>query len=267
MKLQLSSFIFGKSFISLALLASFSTNSVAADELDQARAIERSSNTASQISQKKIDGDAESVFELKAEIERMEEQVSNLTLYRDHLQKLVTSQDQEVISLESQIEGIAQTRQGVVPLMYHMLGALEHIVLSDIPVREEARDKRLTDLGNLMARADVSDAEKYRRILEAYQIEMDYGTKLGAYKATIKVSSGETRQVEVLHLGRVVLVARSLDAKTHWRWSKPDYAWLNVSADQGLAINQAFAMAEKQQAPAMVSLPLALEIDKAWEVK
>jgi hypothetical protein len=57
-----------------------------------------------------------------------------------------------------------------------------------------------------MGRADVAEAEKYRRILEAYQIEIDYGTNLGACPAEIELNDGIS-QVEQLYFGRVSLVS------------------------------------------------------------
>ncbi len=75
--------------------------------------------------------------------------------------------------------------------MYHMLEGLKRIVASDKPIRKAQREERIAKLDDLMTRADVADAEKFRRILEAYQIEMDYGTKLGIYQGKIKLDANE----------------------------------------------------------------------------
>ncbi|MCV5804624.1 DUF3450 domain-containing protein, partial [Escherichia coli] len=68
----------------------------------------------------------------------------------------------------------------------------------------------------MMTRADVADAEKFRRILEAYQIEMDYGTKLGVYQGKINLGDNEAVEADILYLGRLSLVARSLSGETFW---------------------------------------------------
>jgi hypothetical protein len=39
----------------------------------------------------------------------------------------------------------------------------------------------------MMTRADVTNAEKFRRIMEAYQIENDYGNTIEAYRANIEL--------------------------------------------------------------------------------
>ena len=43
-----------------------------------------------------------------------------------------------------------------------------------------------------MTRADVTISEKYRRIVEAYQVEMDYGRTIEAYEGKL-ASTAATR--------------------------------------------------------------------------
>lgn len=210
-----------------------------------------------QKAQANVDANVEASFTLQSEIEQLETQIENLTLYRNHLRKLVTSQNTELDSLEQQLKDIEDTRQGIVPLMYRMIDGLESVLTSDVPLRHEARQKRLDDIKLLMGRADVAEAEKYRRILEAYQIEIDYGTKLGAYPAEIELNDG-VRQVEQLYFGRVSLVSRSLDNQKYWVWRQQNKTWEELPKEKGIEINKAFAMAAKQQAPSVVTLPLSI---------
>jgi peptidoglycan hydrolase CwlO-like protein len=82
-----------------------------ATTLDNARSIENKSNTASAVSQIQIDKSSEATLAYKAEIEQLQEEVKNLTVYRDHLTGLVNSQQQEMGNLNNQIETIKETRQ------------------------------------------------------------------------------------------------------------------------------------------------------------
>ncbi|MBD1555732.1 DUF3450 domain-containing protein [Vibrio sp. S9_S30] len=242
----------------VAILATVNMpNALYADDLDAARAIEKKTNEVIQKAQLDIDANVEASFTLQSEIEQLESQIDNLTLYRDHLTQLVSSQNSELISLEQQLNDIEDTRQGIVPLMYRMIDGLDSIISQDIPLRKVTRQKRLDDIKLLMGRADVAEAEKYRRILEAYQIEIDYGTKLGAYSAEIQFA-GNSRQVEQLYFGRVSLVARSLDHQQFWVWRQESKTWNELSKNKGGEINKAFAMAAKQQAPSIVTLPLSI---------
>ncbi len=245
---------------SIALLISSVWIPVHAENLNDAQAVQTKTNQASAVSQTRIDTSAEKALTLAAEIEQLQEEVSNLKIYRDHLKSLVDSQNREVDNLNEQIEQVAQTRQGVVPLMYHMLDGLKSIVANDKPIRKAQREERLAKLDSMMTRADVADAEKFRRILEAYQIEMDYGARLGVYQGKIEVSENEQIKADVLYLGRVSLIARSLSGETFWSWSQQDKAWLPLGSQQKTELDKAFAMANKQIAPSMLTLPVSLTV-------
>lgn len=244
---------------SLALSLVIASTSSMAVGLDAAQSIQSKTNAASASSQKRIDASAEKTLTLKAEIEQLQEEVNNLQVYRQHLTSLVNSQQQEVISLERQIDEIKSTRQGIVPLMYQMIDGLKQITAEDVPIKLEQRNQRIAKLEKMMVRADVSDAEKYRRILEAYQIELDYGTKLGLYQGQLTID-GETRQADVLYLGRLSLVARSLNGKSFWAWDQNAKQWSEVDPSMKSELDKAFSMAAKQVAPSLITLPVSLQV-------
>ncbi|MBD1574987.1 DUF3450 domain-containing protein [Vibrio sp. S11_S32] len=243
---------------SLALAALATSLTVQADSLDAARSTQAHTNQVAKTAQIKIDKNSDQSFQLQAQVEQLQAQVDNLTIYQQHLTKLVASQEQEKIATQAQIEEIAKTRQGVVPLMYYMLDGYKSLIHQGTPVRMASREQRLADLELLMGRADISEAEKYRRILEAYQIEIDYGTKLGSYEGEITLANNDTRQVDLLYLGRVSLLARSKDTEHIWLWVQASKQWQAVDSSQRVEINKAYALASKQQAPSLLNLPLSL---------
>ena len=242
---------------SLAIVILSVTTNANASNLDNARSIENKTNTASAVSQDNIDKNADSVLTMKASIEQLQEEVKNLTIYHDHLARLVNNQAQEVTSIDQQIADIKQTRQGVVPLMYQMIDGLKTIVKNDKPIKQQARLVRVNKLETMMSQADISDAEKFRRILEAYQIEMDYGTKLATYQAKITLDGNKTIEVNVLHLGRIALVARSLNGNHYWSWNTAAKQWQIVDSSDGANIDKAFAIADNQVAPSLITLPVS----------
>lgn len=244
---------------SLALSLVIASTSSMAVGLDAAQSIQSKTNAASASSQKRIDASAEKALTLKAEIEQLQEEVNNLQVYRQHLTSLVNSQQQEVISLERQIDEIKSTRQGIVPLMYQMIDGLKQITAEDVPIKLEQRNQRIAKLEKMMVRADVSDAEKYRRILEAYQIELDYGTKLGLYQGQLSID-GESRQADVLYLGRLSLVARSLNGNSFWAWDQNAKQWSELDPSMKSELDKAFSMAAKQVAPSLITLPVSLQV-------
>lgn len=245
---------------SLALLMLSTISAAQASALNDARKVESAMNHASASSQQKIDKSAEAAFSMTAEIEQLQEEVANLRVYRDHMANLVASQAEEVKSLDDQIAGIKETRQGVVPLMYQMLAGLKETVANDKPIRQEQRLARIEKLEKMMVQADISDAEKYRRILEAYQIEMDYGTKMGIYQGQIALDNDQI-DADLLYLGRVSFVARSLDGTQFWAWNDNTAKWQPLANDYSKDINKAFAIAEKKAAPSLLTLPVSVNVE------
>lgn len=245
---------------SLALAISLVATSSMANSLDQAQSIQNKTNNASASSQKVIDKSSQATLLLQAEVERLQEEVKNLEIYHDHLAALVKSQDQEALSIEGQIDEIKLTRQGVVPLMYKMIDGLQEVIESDLPFKKNSRLRRVEKLKAMMTRADVSDAEKYRRILEAYQIEVDYGIKLSSYSSRVELSQDKVLEVDVLHLGRISLVARNLNGTQYWSWDQNSAQWQELDSSMKSELDKAYDIANKQASPSLITLPVSLTV-------
>ncbi len=232
------------------------TMRVEATALNRASQIEDNSYSEAVAAQAAVENSAALTMEYRADIEQLQQQNSNLQIYRDHLQKLTKNQSKERRSLAHQINQIQYTRQGIVPLMYAMLDGLAELVAVDRPIRTTQRLERIEGLRTMMQQADVSDEEKYRRILEAWQIEMDYGSRLGSYSASLFIDAKQ-REVEVFYLGRIALLARSFDGQRYWYWDTHDKNWHVAAPSQHSEFEQAYALAKRQITPSMLVLPIS----------
>ncbi|HFF4305945.1 TPA: DUF3450 family protein, partial [Vibrio cholerae O1] len=105
--------------------------------------------------------------------------------------------------------------------------------------------------------------EKYRRILEAYQIELDYGNKLGTYQAKITLPSAQEVEADVLYLGRLSLLARSLDGEQFWTWNSKQNAWQAITDANKSDLAAAYQLAQQQIAPTLLNLPVSLTAAEA----
>lgn len=233
---------------------------VYASDLGTAQAIQNKTNTASAQSQTRISHSADSTLSLRSDIEQLEEEVKNLDVYRKHLEALVKDQHSELSNIDQQISDIEQTRQGVVPLMYKMIDGLKQTVKNDKPIRIEQRNLRIEKLETMMTVANVSDAEKYRRILEAYQIELDYGIKLGVYQGKITLDDDKTIEANILYLGRISLIARNFNQDKYWAWDQKEKAWRLLDSSLNSDLNHAYVVANKEVAPSLLTLPVSLNI-------
>ncbi len=232
---------------------------VYASDLGTAQTIQNKTNTASAQSQTRISHSADSTLSLRSDIEQLEEEVKNLDVYRKHLEALVKDQHSELSNIDQQISDIEQTRQGVVPLMYKMIDGLKQTVKNDKPIRIEQRNLRIEKLETMMTVANVSDAEKYRRILEAYQIELDYGIKLGVYQGRITLDD-KTIEANILYLGRISLIARNFNQDKYWAWDQKEKSWALLDSSLHSDLNHAYAVANKEVAPSLLTLPISLNV-------
>jgi hypothetical protein len=138
--------------------------------------------------------------------------------------------------------------------MLGMIDAIENFVELDVPFLLEERTQRMENLHEVMVRADVTDAERYRRIIEAYQIENDFGRNIEAYQGELEVD-GKMRQVAFLRIGRVALLYQTLDESGTGVWDQRNQTWLDASEYRN-AVQLGLRMARKQTAPDMLRLPV-----------
>jgi hypothetical protein len=143
----------------------------------------------------------------------------------------------------------------VTPLMLRMIDALSAFVSLDVPFLEEERTERILELRKLMRKANVTESEKYRRIMEAYQIENEYGRTIEAYRSTLDRDDKEVT-VNFLRVGRIALVYQSLDESQAGVWNQHSRSWEPLDGSFRSAIRQGLRIARKQTAPDLIRLPL-----------
>lgn len=203
-------------------------------------------------SQEKVDGLSDQTDQMLAEYRNVIRQTDSLRIYNEQLDKLVLSQQEEMTSINSQLVNIETTQREIVPLMLKMIDVIAEFVALDIPFLPEERAFRIAALQALMERADVSLAEKYRRILEAYQVETEYGRTIEAYQGDL-VLNDETRTVDFLRIGRVSLYYLTLDGQEAGIW---DNGWQAIDDSYRQSIEKGLKVAKKQLPPDLLVLPV-----------
>jgi len=190
-----------------------------------------------------------------AEYRQITAEAESLKSYNDQLSVQVKSQGDELTQMNRQIDEIATTSREVLPMMNKMLATLEKFVALDVPFLPEERANRLVGLKDMMSRADVSISEKYRRIIEAYQIEIEFGRTLEAYQGKV-----DDRIVEFLRTGRIALMYQTLDGKETGYWDNGARAW-KVDRDYGADVQEALKVARKQAAPDFVAVAVPAPVE------
>jgi len=240
----------------ISSILGFTTTPTSADALSKTIQTEDAISSNAIKSQKKIDGLDDHTRKMLEKYRSATRQTKTLLTYNDHLKALLDSQETEKASFEQQLEQIETTQREIVPLIIDMQQSLEQFVQLDLPFLPEERQQRITRLKEMMTRADVTNAEKFRRIIEAYQIENDYGNTIEAYRANIELQ-GETSSVDFLRLGRVALYYQRLDGSETGFWNNKEKRWETLSADYRNSIRQGLRIARKEAAPDLLTLPVS----------
>jgi regulator of replication initiation timing len=247
-----------KSLIASAMvgaLALAGSNIAAADALTDLQKAEAQIFKQSAKSQAKINSIYEQTQDLLAEYRNTVDEADVLRGYNDHVQRMVDKQKENIVSLQKQIDGIDEIKQGVVPLMYKMIDSLEKFIELDVPMNIVNRKERVANLRAVMDDSNVSVSEQFRLVLEAYEIEAGYGTIFDAYQGEIDLG-GRSLTADFVHMGRVAFVAQSLDAKNSWLWNNETRSWEELGDEYLKPVTDAIRMARKQLPMNLTKLPV-----------
>jgi DNA repair exonuclease SbcCD ATPase subunit len=193
-----------------------------------------SMDDAARRSQANIDQTVDEARSLERQYSAIIKEIDGLEVYNALLQKQIDSQNQEMADLNRSIDQVSVIERQVTPLMLKMIEALDQFVELDVPFLLEERRQRVAFLKTLLERSEVTVAEKFRRLLEAYEIENDYGRTIESFKGSLTV-----------------------DAEIFGMWDNAKREWASLPAEYRNQIRAGIRMAHKQIAPNLLLLPIA----------
>ena len=219
-----------------------------------------------QASQGRVDTVVEETRDLLDQYNTVNKEIDGLKVYNALMDRQIQDQVDEMAKLAESIDQVTVIERQIMPLMLRMIKGLEDFVELDVPFLKDERTERVEKLRDLMERSDVSVAEKFRNVFEAFQVENDYGRTIESYEGALEIEGG-TREVDFLRIGRIALLYQTADGTFTGAWDKEaGEAGSFVELDSGTArtqVRQGLRMARKEIAPDLLLLP----IDTAEEVK
>ncbi|WP_017443579.1 DUF3450 domain-containing protein [Gayadomonas joobiniege] len=227
----------------------------AADSLEPAIEAGKKINQSAEKSQQKIDRISDDIQERLQQFKAINKEIEGLMVYNRQLEKQIGAQEAEMADINESIDKVSVVERQVTPLMIRMIDGLEQFVALDVPFLPDERAKRIADLKSMMDRADVSPSEKFRRVLEAYQVEVDYGKTIEAYTSTLEID-GQERDVDFLRVGRVALIYQTRDGKDSGAWDNNAKEFVELSQEYRTRISKGLRIARKQLAPDLLILPI-----------
>ena len=222
--------------------------------LEQAISIEASSSNAAADRQDYINRIDSQIIELIGDIQYLSQQLDLTNIYNRQMQELITSQNNEIESINQQMVELDNTNRGILPKLEEMVLTLESIIQNDIPFLLTERNLRVNELKEILMQSNVSTSEKFRRVFEAYQIENEYGRTVESYRDEISVEDN-LYNVEVLRLGWVGLYARTSDGNFNAMYSKKEKKWIKQKGIDSELVT-ALKIARKELPPSLLKLPV-----------
>ena len=249
--------LLSRSFFTLVAataVLSFGTPGSAA-ELEDSLGVVSSTNRAAADSQVKIDKISIETRDLLEEYRKLKDSAEYETAYTRELELLDAAQQEQIGALQEQITQAGITRQRIVPLMRSMVDSLEKFVVLDLPFQQEERVSSVLQLKQRLNQADLSVSARFRLLLEAYQLEQDYGGTIEAWRGPL-LSDGQDLSVEYLRIGRVALYYQTLDGSASGYWDNSAQRWEPLDPVHNRELAQAMRVAKNLTAPQLLQLPL-----------
>ncbi len=192
---------------------------------------------------------------LEAELKRLEEENRQLSDRKKSLVVTVSETERRIDTRKRELEGLNQLEREILPFLQETLAWLRAETDQGLPFLVDERKNRVTRLENILDDPEVRIAEKFRRTMEALQIEADYGISVEVTRESINLDN-QKLLVTLLRLGRLNLFFTSIDGLK--------CGWYNMAAGRyqllpgkyNHAINQAVAMAIKRRPVEFVNLPV-----------
>lgn len=211
-----------------------------------------------------IDSDTEA---LAQEYLDVLQKIENLKVKNTHLQALITTQTEQIASLSQQMDELTTTQRDIKPLLENMITALARFVQLDIPFQQSERLAKISSLKAQLTDPSIALAEHYRHILEMYTEEVKYGHTMAAYQTTLvpgTINADQTSpvQVEMLRVGRVALVYKTLGDKHLAAWDTSSQSWQKLERQMLGAVRRGLAVARRQAAPQLIMAPLRPPLDQ-----
>jgi len=242
---------------SLVVSSAFCTVATQANTLEAILKVGEEKTAAAKQSQAKIDRLAEEARDLLSDYKTVMKQVDGLKVYNARLQRQITNQERRIADIDESISEVTVIQRQMMPLVIRMIDGLEQFIQLDVPFYFDERMKRVEFLRDNVDRSDLSVAEKFRQVLEAYKIELDYGRGVETYSDTIEVN-GVVREVDVLKVGRVSLVYQTTDREESGVWNASTQSWDPLpSGDYATAIRKGIRIAKKELTMDLLNMPVA----------
>ena len=236
----------------IAVAGGVFAQSVTVDQVLQAD--QRRLNLA-QESQERINQVVEGARSLTDQYRAVNKEIDGLKVYNRLMTAQTNGQSATLEDISISMDQVDVINRQIFPLMERMIDGIEQSIALDIPFLMQERTDRVASLKETMERSDVSVAEKFRKVMEAYQIENDYGSSNEYYTQSLEIG-GQVREYNMLRIGRIGLYFQSDDTSVTGWWNAELGEYEELGNEHRNEVRKGIRVARQLIAPELVLLPV-----------
>ena len=244
-------------FLTAFILSSFfMVNGIVAQTVDDVLVADAKRLQLAQASQERINERVQGTRTITDQYRAINKEIDGLKVYNRLMSAQVQGQEATLEDIKISMDQVDVINRQIFPLMERMIDGLEQSVSLDIPFLLEERINRIDVLKETLSRSDVSVAEKFRKVMEAYQIELDYGSSAEFYKQSLNLGEDYgVRDYNMLRIGRIGLYFQSDNSDITGMWDVNVGDWI-IDDDHRNEIRKGLRMARQLIAPELMLIPL-----------
>ncbi len=234
----------------------FMVNGIVAQTVDDVLVADAKRLQLAQASQERINERVQGTRTITDQYRAINKEIDGLKVYNRLMSAQVQGQEATLDDIKISMDQVDVINRQIFPLMERMIDGLEQSVSLDIPFLLEERINRIDVLKDTLSRSDVSVAEKFRKVMEAYQIELDYGSSAEFYKQSLNLGEDYgVRDYNMLRIGRIGLYFQSDNSDITGMWDVNVGDWV-IDDDHRNEIRKGLRMARQLIAPELMLIPL-----------
>ncbi len=208
-----------------------------------------------QKAQADVDSWAEEKNRILTEIQHLKYRSQWLEFQTKKYRGYIAEQQDILRDLTRKKEEIDKIKMNLEPFLERIYQRLQGFVAGDLQFLHEERTGRLEFLRSSLDDYRVKLSEKLRRVLEALQVEANYGRSIGKTEGVLSLG-GEKREVNFIRVGRLSLFFISEDHKKAGYLVKETGKWKLLDRKYAKELSKAIEMAERKRAIELVDLPV-----------
>lgn len=262
MSLFICNFLHGTFFMHRTLLTALvvmhlalSAEPLAAVETDQIKRPLAESIRIRQTTQQDEEKWQDDKEKLLARFDGLTESKKQLSERQASLQERLRGARSRIAAKEKELADSERLQQEITPLIDSLTAELQEFVAGDLPFLAEERATRLRRLAELRDDLEVSTSEKFRKVLEAMLVEVEYGNTIEVTRETIALDGKDTL-VDIFRLGRVALLYQTLDQKSSGYFDVAARAWKPLAEEYTRDLTTAMEIGAKRRPAELLALPL-----------